>query len=98
MRKSIMLASVAMFASLSVSAISAASAAETKTITRTVYTIEDAPGLKEGVEKVCANSALKLSDKAKIACTSKQFPSVTKALKFRNAGIGAEFNTLIAQQ
>lgn len=92
MRK-IMLASVAIL-----SFVSAAHAAETKTITRTVYTIEDAPQLKAAVEKVCSNSALKLSDKAKSVCTSHQWPSVTKALKFRNAGIGAEFNTLIAQQ
>ncbi len=76
-------------------------AAEVKEITvkRTVYSLDvDAPSLKTAVLAVCGDKSVKLSDKAKAACTSAQFPSVTKGGKFRNSGIGAEFNALVAQR
>lgn len=78
-----------------------ASAAETKEVTRTVtvYSLkEDNPKLYETVKAICNDKAVHLSDKAKAACTNDTFPKLTKALKFRNAGIGAEFNTLAAQR
>jgi hypothetical protein len=75
-------------------------AVETKTVQRTVtvYSLDDAPALKTAVTAICADKALKLSDKARAACDSKQFPAITKALQFRNSGIGAEFNALARQR
>ena len=76
-------------------------AAETKEVTRTVtvYSLEtDAPDFYKQVKAVCADAKVKLSDKAKTACKTNEFPKLTKSLKFRNAGIGAEFNTLAAQR
>jgi hypothetical protein len=79
----------------------AATASETKTVERTVtvYSLkDDAPAFYQSVQAICADKNVKLSDKAKTACTTGNFPKLTKALKFRNAGIGAEFNTLAAQR
>lgn len=76
-------------------------AAETKEVTRTVtvYSLEaDAPDFYAKVKAVCADTKVVLSDKAKTACKANEFPKLTKALRFRNAGIGAEFNTLAAQR
>lgn len=81
--------------------VSAGHAAETKEVTRTVtvYNLkDDAPALYAKVKAICDDKAVKLSDKAQAACKSETFPSLTKALRFRNAGIGAEFNTLAAQR
>jgi hypothetical protein len=79
----------------------AASASETQQVTRTVtiYNLkDDAPDFYAKVKAICGDKAVKLSDKAKTACANEQFPKLTKALRFRNAGIGAEFNTLAAQR
>lgn len=76
-------------------------AAETKEVTRTVtvYSLkEDAPKFYEQVKAICSDKAVKLSDKARKACDTEEFPKLTKALRFRNAGIGAEFNTLANQR
>lgn len=80
--------------------VSAGHASETKEVTRTVtvYGLDDAPKFKEQVQAVCGDKALKLSDKARKACDTAQFPTLTKALRFRNAGVGAEFNALAAQR
>lgn len=78
-----------------------ASASETREVTRTVtiYNLkDDNPKLYETVKAICADKSVKLSEKAKTACANDQFPRLTKALRFRNAGIGAEFNTLAAQR
>lgn len=73
-------------------------AAETKTVTRTVtvYGLADFPDFAAKVKAVCEGKH-NLSDKAATACKSGAFPSVTKAGAFRNAGVGAELNTLIRQ-
>jgi hypothetical protein len=79
----------------------AATASETKQVTRTVTVYDlktDAPDFYAKVKAICGDQNVKLSDKAKIACANEQFPKLTKALRFRNAGIGAEFNTLAAQR
>lgn len=76
-------------------------AAETKTIERTVtiYNLrDDAPDFYAKVKAVCADANLKLSEKARIACKAEEFPKLTKSLRFRNAGVGAELNTLAAQR
>lgn len=93
---------LAFFASMALAGyVSAGHAAETKEVTRkvTVYSLkEDAPAFYATVKAICDDKGVKLSDKAKLACLKDEFPSITKALKFRNAGIGAEFNTLAAQR
>lgn len=75
-------------------------AAETKTVTRTVTVnmLSDNPKLETTVKAICADSATKLSDKARKACDDNAFPPLTKALTFRNSGTGAEFNTLARQK
>ena len=73
-----------------------ARAAETVTVTRTVYGIGDFPALEAKAKAVCAGSH-KLSDGARTVCASGKWPSVTKAGAFRNAGVGAELNTLMRQ-
>lgn len=77
-----------------------ATAAETKTVQRTVtvYMLSDAPKLAEQVTAICADKSVKLSDKARRACDDKAFPPLTKSLMFRSSGIGGEFNTLIRQR
>lgn len=78
-----------------------ASASETKEVTRavTVYNLKDDNAkLYETVKAICADKNVKLSDKARVACETDTWPKLTKALRFRNAGIGAEFNTLAAQR
>lgn len=73
-----------------------AQAMETKTISRevTVYSLSDNPELQAKVTAICADKSVKLSQKARKACDDSAFPVLTKAKEFRNAGIGAEFNTL----
>lgn len=95
-----MLKIIATAAALSFVGISFVAAAETKEVTRTVtvYGLDDAPALRDAVKAICADKSVKLSDKAKKACETSTFPTLTKALKFRNAGIGAEFNTLANQR
>lgn len=75
-------------------------AAETKTVTRTVTVnmLSDNPKLAELVAGICGDKAVKLSDKARKACDDKAFPPLTKALTFRNSGVGAEFNALVRQR
>lgn len=75
-------------------------AAETKEITKTVtiYSLSDNPKFEASVKAICGDKAVKLSDKAKTMCVVGNWPNLTKALKFRNAGVGAEFNTLAAQR
>lgn len=79
---------------------SAASAEEVKTVTRTVtvHTLSDNPKLAEAVTAICGDKSVKLSDKARKACDDKAFPLLTKALTFRNSGVGAEFNALYRQR
>jgi hypothetical protein len=83
-----------------VSFIGAVHASETKEVTKTVtiYSIDDNAALKAKVDAICSDTAVKLSAKAKAACDTHTFPKLTKALAFRNAGIGAEFNTLANQR
>jgi len=78
----------------------AANASETKQVTRTVtvYTLADSPKLSETVMAICADKSVRLSDKARKACDDKAFPPLTKALTFRNSGIGGEFNSLVRQR
>lgn len=81
----------------------AATASETKEVTRTVtvYSLQaDNPKLFETVKAICSDKNVHLSDKAKATCASADLPNMklTKALRFRNAGVGAEFNTLAAQR
>lgn len=80
--------------------ISNVKAAETKEVTRTVtvYSLSDNPKFAETVKAICDDKAIKLSDKARTMCVTGNFPNLTKALRFRNAGVGAEFNTLAAQR
>jgi hypothetical protein len=66
------------------------------TVTRTVYELSDFPDLEAGAKAVCEGKAT-LSVKLQAACKSGVWPSVTKAGKFRNTGVGAELNTLMAQ-
>lgn len=75
-----------------------ASAEEQKTVTRTVtvHTLSDNTKLAAQVEEICEGK-YKLSDKARKACDDKAFPPLTKALTFRNSGVGAEFNALARQ-
>lgn len=75
-------------------------AAETKEVTRTVtiYSLSDNPKFEAAVKAICSDKTVKLSDKAKTICVTGEFPKLTKALRFRNAGVGAEFNTLAAQR
>lgn len=77
---------------------SGASAEEQKTVTRTVtvHTLSDNTKLAAQVEEICEGK-YKLSDKARKACDDKAFPPLTKALTFRNSGVGAEFNALARQ-
>lgn len=80
-----------------------ASASETKEVTRTVtvYSLQsDNPKLYETVKAICSDKSVKLSDKARAMCSSADLPNtkLTKALRFRNAGVGAEFNTLASQR
>lgn len=76
----------------------AANAAETKTVTRivTVNMLSDNPKLEAQVKEVCEGK-FNLSPKARKACDDKAFPPLTKALTFRNSGVGAEFNSLVRQ-
>lgn len=78
----------------------AARAEETRSVTRTitVYSLSDAPEFEKAVKAVCADTSIKLSDKAKTICASGAFPTLTKAKRFRNAGVGAELNTLASQR
>jgi hypothetical protein len=73
-------------------------AAETKTVTRTVTVnmLSDNPKLEAQVKTICEGK-FTLSDKARKACDDKAFPPLTKALTFRNSGVGAEFNALARQ-
>jgi len=75
-------------------------AEEQKTVTRTVtvYTLADNPALKEKVAAICADKAVKLTDKARKACDTDTFPPLTKAKEFRASGIGGEFNALARQR
>lgn len=76
-------------------------ASETKEVTRTVTVYDlktDAKDFYAKVKAVCDDKSVKLSDKAKSACAADTFPTLTKSLRFRNAGIGAEFNTMAAQR
>lgn len=76
----------------------AAISAETKTVTRTVTVnmLSDNPKLEATVKAICEGK-FTLSDKARKACDDKAFPPLTKALTFRNSGVGAEFNALARQ-
>ena len=65
-------------------------------VKRTVYELSDFPELEKGAKAVCSGKAV-LSTKLQNACKGNMFPSVTKAGKFRNVGIGAELNALMAQ-
>jgi hypothetical protein len=65
-------------------------------VKRTIWELSDFPKLEEGAKAVCTGKAV-LSPKLVAACKANQFPSVTKAGKFRNVGIGAELNALMAQ-
>lgn len=75
-------------------------ASETKEVTKTVtiYSLSDNPKLAASVKAICDDKGVKLSDKARTMCVTGNWPNLTKALKFRNAGVGAEFNTLAAQR
>lgn len=75
-------------------------AGETKEVTRTVTinNLPDNPKLADTVAAICGDAAVKLSAKARTACDSHTFPPLTKALAFRNSGIGAEFNALARQR
>lgn len=75
-------------------------AAETKEVTKTVtiYSLSDNPKLEAAVKAICDDKSVKLSDKARTLCVTGNWPNLTKGLKFRNAGVGAEFNTLAAQR
>jgi hypothetical protein len=90
----------ALLSTVAIMGIHAAGAAETKVVQRTVtvYSMADAPKLEEQVKAVCADTKVKLSDKARAACDANSFPPLTKNLTFRNSGIGAEFNTLVRQR
>lgn len=95
------LAFVGIVASMVAGYHNGATASETKQVTRTVTVYDlkaDAPDFYAKVKAVCADQNVKLSDKAKTACANESFPKLTKALRFRNAGIGAEFNTLVNQR
>jgi hypothetical protein len=63
---------------------------------RTIWEISDFPDLEKNAKAICEGNAV-LSVKLKIACKNGNWPSVTKAGKFRNVGIGAELNALMAQ-
>jgi hypothetical protein len=63
---------------------------------RTIWEITDFPELEAKAKAVCEGKAV-LSAKLKNACKGANWPSVTKAGKFRNVGIGAELNALMAQ-
>ncbi len=95
---------VASFLSIvAVTFIGGVHASETKEVTKsvTIYSIEDNAKLAESVKAICDDATagkVKLSVKAKAACDTHTFPKLTKALNFRNAGIGAEFNTLANQR
>ena len=65
-------------------------------VKRTVWELSDFPELEKNAKAVCASKAV-LSVKLQNACKGNNFPSVTKAGKFRNVGIGAELNALMAQ-
>lgn len=65
-------------------------------VTRTIYEISDFPELEKGARAVCAGK-FTLSPKLQAACKASTWPSVTKAGKFRNSGIGAELNALMSQ-
>jgi hypothetical protein len=65
-------------------------------VKRTIWELSDFPELEKNAKAVCASKAV-LSVKLKNACKTESFPSVTKAGKFRNVGIGAELNALMAQ-
>ena len=75
-------------------------ASEVKEVTRsvTVYSLPDNPKLADTLAVICGDASIKLSIKARAACESHNFPPLTKALSFRNSGIGAEFNTLARQR
>lgn len=92
---------VALFAlSVAVAFAPKAFAAETKEVTKTVtiYSLSDNPKFETAVKAICNDKTVKLSDKARTVCVTGEFPKLTKALRFRNAGVGAEFNTLAAQR
>jgi hypothetical protein len=65
-------------------------------VKRTIWELSDFPALEEGAKAVCTGKAV-LSPKLQNACKAGTFPSVTKAGKFRNVGIGAELNAVMAQ-
>lgn len=92
MHKAILIALAAVLFALPVSA----NAKQEKQVTRTIWEISDFPDLEKKALGVC-ESKLSLSDKLRLACQSKTFPSVTKAGAFRNTGIGAELNALMRQ-
>jgi len=64
-------------------------------VTRTVYELSDFPELAAKTKAVCDGKAVK-SVKLAAACKSEAFPRITKAGKWYNQGIGAELNSLIA--
>lgn len=56
------------------------------------------PELLNKLERTCEDGAFVLSLDAKVACLESQFPRlVADGSRFRNAGVGAEFNTLMRQ-
>jgi len=65
-------------------------------VKRTIWEISDFPELEKSAKAICAGKMV-LSIKLQNACKGTNWPSVTKAGKFRNVGIGAELNALIAQ-
>jgi len=65
-------------------------------VKRTIWEISDFPELEAKAKAICEGK-FTLSPKLKVACAGAQWPSVTKAGKFRNVGIGAELNALMAQ-
>ena len=65
-------------------------------VKRTVWEISDFPELEAKAKAIC-ESKMVLSPKLSVACKASQWPSVTKAGKFRNVGIGAELNALMSQ-
>jgi hypothetical protein len=90
--KKLFVATVAAIVLLSGSAF----AKQEKQVTRTIWELSDFPELEDKAKAVCESKSA-LSDKLKAACAAHTFPSVTKGGAFRNAGIGAELNTLIRQ-
>lgn len=75
-----------------------AASGDTKPAGRVTYTLADAPDLQKQVTAVCLDANVKLTDKARKACESHDFPKLTSKKNFRAQGIGGEFATLIRQK